>query len=135
MFLARKRQTGKRRGIAAVELAVCLPVLVVVSIAAIETCGMLYVSQSLKIASFEGARVGVVPDAEASNVEFQCSTLLDSRDVRGYTITLSPTDPSALSEGDFFRVTVEADYGQNSLLGGMLFGNRTLSKSTALRSD
>ena len=130
-----KKQTVGRHGIAAVELAVCLPILLLVAVAAVETCGMLYVSQTLKIASFEGSRIGVVPDAEASNVKFQCDTLLQGRGVKGYTVTLSPSEPASLNEGDYFRVTVEADYSQNSLLGGLVFGNRTLSKSTALRSD
>lgn len=130
-----QKQSHCKSGIAAVELAVCLPILLLVAVAAIETCGMLYVSQTLKIASFEGARIGVVPDAEAENVEFQCDTLLQDRGVKGYTISLSPTDPGTLNEGDYFRVIIEADYSQNSLLGGMIFGNRTLNKSTALRAD
>ena len=124
-----------RSGVASIELAVCLPILVIVAFVAIEACGMLYLAQSLKIASFEGARVGVVPLAETDNVVFQCETLLDDRAIQGYTISLDPSDPALLEEGDYFRVTINVDYEQNALIPGFMLGNRVISRSTALRAD
>ena len=124
----------KKRGAAVVELAICLPVLVLVTIATIEACQMYHVQQSLKITAYEGARIGTTPQAEVTNVRFQCETLLDSQGVKGYTIDMTP-DPTALEEGDFFTVTVECDFNSNSLTGGWLFGNKNITRSVALRSD
>ncbi len=55
--------TGKqqRRGAAIVELALFLPVYFLVAMGTIETCRALYIRQSLKIAAYECARVGIIP--------------------------------------------------------------------------
>lgn len=127
-------RSRRKRGVAAVELAVCLPVLVFLAIATIDACGLLYLGQTLKIATFEGARVGVVPNAEATNVRFQCETLLNDRGVSDYMIQLSPANPDALEDGDYFRVTITAGYGANSFMGGM-YGDKVVTRSTALRAD
>lgn len=134
-FKLRGKSLTERRGVAAVELAVCLPILVVVSLVTIEVCSMLHVTQAIKIASFEGARVGVVPAAEAQNVEFQCTSLLESRGVKAFTISMTPSDPSMLNSGDYFRVSIEIDYDQNAILGSLMAKNRTIERSTALRAD
>ena len=128
-------QKHRRRGVAAVELAVCLPILLLFAVATIEVCGMLQMAQTLKIASFEGARVGVVPGAKAENVQFQCETLLNDRNVNSYSISMTPSDPAALTEGEFFQVSIDVQYGQNSYLGNLMSINRVISRSTALRAN
>lgn len=125
----------RRRGTAAVELAVSLPVLVILALGTVETCGMLFLGQSLKIASYEGARVGVVPKAEAGNVVFQCESILDSRSIDSYQIQLTPGDPASLDEGQDFVVTVTANYGPNSWVGGWVFDSHTIERSTTLRAN
>lgn len=124
-----------RRGVAAVELAVCLPLLLIVALVTIEVCGMLHMAQTLKIASFEAARVGVVPGADTENVEFQCESLLESRGVKAYTMSMTPADPSLLSEGEYFRVSIDVDYDENAFLGSFLSNSRVINRSTALRVD
>ena len=124
-----------RRGVAAVELAVCLPILTIVSLATIEVCSMMHTSQAMKIASFEAARVGVVPGAQSENVQFQCESLLESRGITAFSISMTPSDPSDLESGDYFRVSIEVDYDENAILGSFLANNRTIERSTALRTD
>ncbi len=131
----RKGRLRIQGGSAVVELAICLPILMTVLLATTEACNMLHVQQSLKICAFEGARVGTVPGADASNVAFQCQTLLDDHNVQDFTITMDPPDPTALNQGDYFQVTVSADFNSNSLIGGWLYNGRTLSRSVALRAE
>ena len=129
----RTRRSAQRcAGTAVVELALCLPVLVLVLVATLDACTMFHVQQSMKIAAYEGTRVGIVPGAEAVNVQFQCETLLDTQGVNGYTITMTPADLSTLSQGDFFSVQIDADFDQNALAGG-LYNGKTLTKSVTLR--
>lgn len=130
----RHRKSFDRRGGAVVELAICLPVLVLLLLATIEACTMLYVQQTLKTTAFEGARVGIVPGAEAVNVNFQCGTLLDDHNIRDYQVLMSG-NPTSLDQGDWFTVTVEAEFGSNSLVGGWLYSGRTLTKSVSLRAE
>ncbi len=134
-FKLRSKPLTARRGVAAVELAVCLPILVVVSLVTIEVCSMLHLSQTLKIASFEAARVGVVPSAEVENVRYQCESLLESRGIKAFTISMDPSDPALLNSGDYFRVSIQVDYSKNAILGSFVANNRIIDRSTALRAD
>ncbi|TWT68195.1 TadE family protein [Crateriforma conspicua] len=129
----RRRRNG-RRAAAVVELAVCLPLLTLIMLGTIETCNMMFVGQSLKITAYEGARVGVVPTSKAENVEYQCQLLLDAHGVKGYDVSMNPSDPGALGEDDYFQVTVSAPFDSNSLLGGYLFSGKTLTRTVSLRA-
>ncbi len=130
----RQKRGSFRRGTAAVELAVCLPLFLVILVATLDVCGMFYVQQSLKISAYEGARVGILPEAESKNVVFQCETLLDAQGVNGYSIVLDPPDPRTLSVGDYFTVTISADFDQNAHAGS-LYPGKTLNKSVTLRVE
>jgi Flp pilus assembly protein TadG len=124
----------RRNGAAVVELALCIPVLLVVAVATIDSCAMFHVQQNLKVAAYEGTRVGIVPQAEASNVVFQCESLLNDQGVKGYSIAMDPADPKSLEEGDHFTVTIDADFKQNALVGG-LFADKILTRSVTLRAE
>ncbi|TWU46363.1 TadE-like protein [Rubripirellula tenax] len=128
-------KSGPRFGVAVVELAVCLPVLVILTLATIEACTLLFVQQSLKTTAFEGARVGIVPGAMATNVAFQCETLLDDHSVQSYTVEMDPADPATLKQGDWFTVTVTAAFADNTMAGGWLYIDKTLQKSVSLRAE
>jgi len=134
--IRRVRRSGCcRRGGAIVELALCLPVLVMVTLATIEACAMIHLKQALKITAYEGARVGIVPESQAANVQHQCEALLDDFGVRGYAIGLNPADPTTLSQGDYLQVTVSSNFGSNSLIGGWIYTNQIVSASVSLRAE
>jgi len=128
-------RSNRRRGTAVVELAICLPILVTVLLATTEACTILYVQQSLKISAFEGARVGTVPGADAGNVTYQCETLLDDHNVQSYTVSMDPPNPNTLNQGDYFKVTITADFAPNSLIGGWFYAGKLLSRSVSLRAE
>ena len=117
------------------ELAVCLPLIVTITLGTIEACAMLHLQQQLETTAFEGARVGCVPDAEAEHVNYQCQTLLDAQRVEQYTIRMDPPDPASLEQGEFFTVTIEAPCNENSLLGGWFYAGRTLTGEVALTKE
>ena len=49
----------RRQGVAAVEAALCLPVVLILMLGTLEICSGIFLRESLNIASFEGARAGV----------------------------------------------------------------------------
>ncbi len=126
---------GRRCGTAVVELAVCLPVLVLILLATIEACVMLQLQQNAAITAYEGARIGIMPGIDADTVQLQCEMLLDDRNIAGYMITMEPADPRTLSEGDLFTVTIEADCLANSVVGGVFFENKTISESVVMKAE
>lgn len=133
----RKRPSRKRNRQAAaiVELAVCLPVLVLLAMATVEACSVLYLKQSLKIASYESTRVGLVPTARAENVTAQADLILGGRNIKDYTVTLTPADPRSMEQGDFFRVEVVADCGANSFVGGWFYTGKTVRQATEMVAE
>jgi len=130
-----RRGVSQQRGVAVTELAVCLPMLVLIVLATIETCTLIFVQQSLSIAAYEGARVSLVPDVTDANVVFQCETILQGRDVQDFTTSVTPTDIPNAAVGTWIRVETSAPFSSNSLVGGWLFNGRTLSASVEMRKE
>jgi hypothetical protein len=117
-----------------VELAICLPILVLLLLSTVEACVMLQLKQNLSLTAYEGARIGILPGSNSENVEFQCQLLLDDRKIDGYTIVMTP-DPSVMDVGDMFTVTVSADCVVNSVLGGVFYQGKSLSESVVMRAE
>lgn len=129
-----RRSRRRRKAIAVTELAVCLPILVVLLLATIEACVMLQLKQNLCITAFEGTRIGILPGSDAADVELQCEMILDDRGVEAYTITMNP-DPSILITGDIFSVSVSADCVANSVVGGAFYQGKTMSETVVMRAE
>ncbi len=118
-----------------VELAVCLPLLVTITIATIESCRALYLKQSVRITAYECARLGVVPGATTADVEDLCTVILSSRNINSYTLTCDPADLSTLRYPDLLRVTVDVPYDENMLIGSWLFANKRLTQSVTIMAE
>jgi Flp pilus assembly protein TadG len=118
------RRQGVRAGVAATELAVCMPVLVLIIVATIEASSLLYLQQSLSVACYEAARVALVPESTTSNVTYQADLILQSRGVRDSQVVVSPGDITAAAEGTWLKVEASAPFRSNSLMGGWLFKSR-----------
>lgn len=67
---------------AVAELAVCMPILVLVLFATIEACSMIHLKQTLRVTAYEGVRVGLIPSSTSTTVEDQCQLLLEDRNIQ-----------------------------------------------------
>ncbi|MFG0267818.1 MAG: TadE/TadG family type IV pilus assembly protein [Rhodopirellula sp. JB055] len=128
-----RNKSMHRNGIAVTELAVGLPLLLVVMMGTVEACTMIRLQQKMKMVAYEGARVGVLPDAKAENVEWQCDTLGTDQRLNDIVVVMDPMDPQSLDSGDWFTVEVQAPFSSNSLMGGWGFGNYDLTESVTLQ--
>lgn len=115
----------RRRGVAAAELAVCLPVMVLLVVGTIETSSMIFLKQSLTVAAYEGGRTAIIPAATSADVIATCQEILSDRRVNGASIDVSPDVESAVT-GDFIQVQVTAPCNQNTIITGRFFRNRDL---------
>lgn len=122
-----------RLAIAVTELAIGLPIVLLVAMATMEACTMVRLRQKLKIISYEGARIGVLPDAKITNVTYQCNLLSDDQSLRDVDIKTSPANPKSLDSGDWFEVTATAPFNQNSLTGAWMGSAYTVSESVTIR--
>jgi Flp pilus assembly protein TadG len=135
MFIRFRHKNGhatKRRGVAAAELAVCLPVVVLMVLATIEACTMIFLKQSLTVASYEGVRTALVKDATSADVQAACKQVLSDRRVDGATVTINPSNVAALQPGDRVAVTVDAPCAPNSALPVMFYKGNTLESTSTM---
>ena len=130
----RMRPLGRRnaRGVAAAELAVCLPIVVLLVIATIEACSAVFLKQSLTVAAYEGVRTALEEGATAKNVRDSCDRVLSDRRVKGASVQLRPSNIDALQPGDFVDITVSAPAEANSVVPANFYRGRTLSATASM---
>jgi hypothetical protein len=134
--LARKSIVARhRRGVAATEFAVCLPVLVLLVLGMIECCTMIFLKQSLTVASYEGVRTALEDQAVSTDVLRTSQQVLTQRRVQGGTTTVNPADIPAVPLGQFITVTVTAPADRNSVIPGSFFRGQVLSASATMMKE
>jgi len=116
----------RRRGAAAVEFAVCLPILVLLVFGSIEACSFIFLKQSLSVAAYEGAREATLSNSTTSAASVRSQRILDSRGVTDYSISFPGGTPDAALRGQPVTVEVTAPTQTNSPLAGRFIPNRTL---------
>ena len=124
-----------RRGLAATEFAVCLPVIVLLVLGMIECCTMIFLKQSLTVAAYEGVRTALEDQAVRRDVLRSSQQILTQRRVQGGTTTVNPSNIPAVPTGQFITVTVDAPADLNSVIPGSFFRGRTLSASATMMKE
>lgn len=130
MSRARKystRHQRSRRAVAVSELAITLPILVLIVLGTIEVCSMIFLQQGLRISAYEGARVALVPGSDSGNVQAACQQVLDDRRISSGSISVQPSNFDQQPYGSIVQVTVTAPCSDNSLFAPFLFTGRTLT--------
>ena len=125
------------RGVAAVELAICLPILILLVCGSIEFGLLFYNQQVITNASREGVRAGItgeMTDDEIKNiVQTYCNgnliNLNGANDLQANAVTVSAPD----GDND---LTVRVIYDYNFLFAGILgFNQTTLAAQTIMRME
>ncbi len=124
-----------RRGIAATELAVCLPLLVVLLFGTLETCATISLGQTLSIAAYEAARVALILGANETNIRTQCEQVLADRHVTGAVIQIAPAGFETAPPGTFVAVEISAPYATNGLLPVALFAKPYTTKRVEMMKE
>src|SRR5882762_9040916 len=104
----RRRSPSKgrsRSGVAAVEFAVCLPVVMLVVFASIEASSMIFLKIDLQTTAYESARVGSAPTGTSADAISRGNDFLTQRNVHGGTVQTSPADITTVPVGGQFTVT------------------------------
>lgn len=128
-------KSRRTKGLAATELAVCLPVIVLLVLAMIEACTMIFLKQSLTISSYEGIRTALRSNADAAAVQQACDDVLADRRVLGGNVVITPADFRALAPGEYVQVTVSAPTDPNSVIPGSFLRGRTLSATATMMKE
>lgn len=127
-----RRRVRQRRGVAAAELALCLPLIVLLILASIEACSMIYLRHSLMIASYEGVRVGIDYDGTNTEVMNSCNEIIEARAIADATVTIEPGNVASAPRGQPITITVSAPCDDNAILPPIFFGGKTLTAFTTM---
>ncbi len=95
---------------------------------------MMFLKQSLSIASYEAARVSLVPEITTDDVQYQAELILANRRVNDFTVAVTP-DVATATVGEFIAVTSTAPCGSNSLIGSFFFGSKQLTSRVEMRKE
>jgi len=101
----------------------------------IECCSMIFLKQSLTVASYEGIRTALQDKAVSADVLRTSQQILTQRRVSGGTITVNPANIPGIAPGQYITVTVTAPADRNSVIPGSFFRGRTLSASATMMKE
>jgi Flp pilus assembly protein TadG len=111
----RKRQAA-RCGTAVVELAICLPVMLVLVLGAIESCSMIFVDQSLNVVAYETIRSAIRANARSGEALTRAQQVIGERRLNQTVVSFDPPNPEAAARGTPVTVTVTAPTAANSVM-------------------
>jgi len=127
-----RRRSRLRRAAAAAELAICLPLIVMLMLASIETCSMIFLRHSLTISAYEGARVAIDYDGTTANAMARCNEILAARAVSDASISIVPTTVQNVPRGQSIAITVSAPCDSNNIIPPWYYGGKTLSATMTM---
>ena len=121
------RRRAKRRGASVLEMALVLPVLLMLSLGVVDYGYYFYVKNTLQGAASAGVRAAILPNAKNSDVTSVVGSMMTAAGLQnsGYTVQLNPTDVSTATSGQSVTVTISCAWGNcgthalSSSMGGI----------------
>jgi Flp pilus assembly protein TadG len=122
----------RRRGVATVEFAVCLPVIVLVVLGSIEAASMLFLRQAMIQSAYEGVKVAILRNADNDDAIAAAEAVIRGRNLGGVTISFDPPDIATAVPGDTIRVTAAAPGDANSFIPFGPFKNHVVAAEAVM---
>ena len=135
--MPRSKTRVKRKGIATTECALCLPVIVVLTMGVIETCSVLFLKEAVTIAAYEGARVGIQRGSTNELVKVRIKDVLNGRGIKyDSDNAVSFSDPGFDTAADLQHVTtnVVVPCSGNTVIG-WFFAGRSVEANVTMRKE
>jgi Flp pilus assembly protein TadG len=120
----------RRRGAAAVEFAMCVPVLILVLFGIIEFSRLVQIQHAVREAALEGARTGVTLDATVATTQSKATATLSSIGIINPTITVTPNPLTYTATT--VSVTVSVDPSGNSWFMKFLAAGNPIQATVSL---
>ena len=121
----------QHRGVAAIETALILPLLVILVFGAVELSNAIFMKQSLNMAAYEAAKVITRPGDNNTLATTRCQEVLTVRKISTYTLTITPAVTATTARGTQITVTVQAP-ASNLSYGPLRFMSGRTVRSSAV---
>jgi Flp pilus assembly protein TadG len=119
-------QKSSRSGVAAVEFAVCLPMLVALVFGAIEASNAVFLQQALTASAYEAGNVASSSGGTSADALVRAKSVLSGLRVNSATISISPTVTIDTPIGTTIVITCSAPLSANSATSWCL-NNKTMT--------
>ncbi|MFK7766945.1 MAG: TadE/TadG family type IV pilus assembly protein [Mariniblastus sp.] len=124
----------KRRGAAAVELAVVLPIFFLIIFGIVEFGRVMMVMQVVTNAAREGARACAVGDMTVAEVQTLCEEYASGAMVPNVQVEITP-DPVTVNRGDPFEVRVFVNFNEVAFLPPFWAKESVLQSRSTMRKE
>lgn len=132
----RKPETQqRRRGVAAVEFAVCLPLFVLLTAGAIQVTDAIYLKNSLRVTAYEAARVAVETGSDNEDALERANEILTARNVQEAQITFDPDDVTDAEAGQPITITVTAPANSNTVMPNWFFTDQVIRSKMVMSRE
>lgn len=125
--IGKRRNPDFRSGVAAVECAVCLPLMLLLTFGAIEASNSIYLKQITTQAAYEAARVASTPGKTEADARAVAKEILAARRVKDGKITITPAITGSTAAGTDIFVTVSAPSNSNAYAPLWFFKDAAMS--------
>lgn len=109
-----RRQQPNRRGVTAVEFAMTAPILFLLLYAALELGHANMTFNAVEAACYEGARIGIVPGAQAADCQAAAERILAISKIRGASVSVVPA--SLNSPSTSVQVRISLPYADTAIM-------------------
>jgi Flp pilus assembly protein TadG len=111
------RRKSRRHGVEVVEMAIVLPIIILITLGTLEICEGTFLRQKLELAAHAGSRIAIRKNATSSDVLAAVQTNLDARGVNyggdiASAVTITP-DPETAPTLTAISVLVRIDTDEN----------------------
>lgn len=122
------RMTAKPKGAVAVELAIAVPIVLLLFFGLWEMCRLYNIRETLAVASMEGARKGVIPGGTATDATAAAQSICALVGVGSPTINATVTATES-------TVSISVQLDTYAWVTPFFLKNRTLQSTTTLKRN
>ena len=131
-----QQKHGGRTGIAAVEFAIVLPLVLLLILGSIEISRVISVQHALQEASLTGCRLYAVSEKSQADATNIIDLSLAAAGITGYTISYTPATKNEIDTIlEPVTVTISVPYSSISLGTERIMSNSTVTASATLPAD
>ena len=123
---------SRRHGAATVELAVCLPVLILLVLGSLSATSMIFMRQAVVQSAYETIREVVKPNGSETIARQRGEDVLSFRNVVASSVTFDPADPENQVRGTPITVTVQAGADPSKFYSFGPFVGQTIEVSATM---
>jgi Flp pilus assembly protein TadG len=132
---SRRTKHGRRRGNAAVELAITVPIMATIIFGSVEVCSVMHTKQALISAAYECAGVAINASGTDANVQARMTQILTERGIVGGSVTTTPASIENIRRGTQITVRVSAPAVGNSLVSLPAYGPANIEATCVMLKE